>query len=211
MADLQAARAAKRAHAGSSTTAQFAGPPRPSIEDVEDEDEDQTHQSDHNAHNAANIQRRDQIASTMNAAGAEVEKTSSRVVKAPPQVSRNTQSGKIQDLIKEFQRPGSEISAEQSVTQAGSSVRPASTAVDLTGSDDEEDEGNGVSQGESSMRELYSALTNNSQAIAFSAVLELQHRPTSSAKRSELGAIKSAKPQRQLCPGAPTTKASRSS
>ena len=86
MADLQAARAAKRARTDAPTTSQFAGPPRPSIEDVEDED--LPRRSNNHAHHASNSQPSVQKLAS-NAAGAQITTAPGRVVKNPQQGARS--------------------------------------------------------------------------------------------------------------------------
>ncbi|GAB7330909.1 hypothetical protein MBLNU13_g02432t1 [Cladosporium sp. NU13] len=128
IAELQ--REQKRARTAAITTEQFAGPPRPSAEDVVPEDEGVVHQPGRRDRRAVTRQPGNQTQETSNAAGKEADGAPSRVAMDPLQGSSNAHPG----------QPG---------PRATPSAGPANATVYLTVSDDEDEENNGVSPGES--------------------------------------------------------------
>lgn len=94
MAEFHEGRAAKRARIAAHTSQQFAGPPRPSVEDVEEEGEEETDQPGHHGHNTVISRSDDQTQITSNAAGRKTEAGPSRVAQDPPQRSSGVQHGK---------------------------------------------------------------------------------------------------------------------
>lgn len=94
MAEFHEGRAAKRARIAAHTSQQFAGPPRPSVEDVEDEGEEESNQPGHHGHNAVISRSDDRMQITSKAAEKKTEAGPSRVVQNPPQGFRNAQSGR---------------------------------------------------------------------------------------------------------------------